>query len=117
MVVAWVPFRATSWPQAREVLEGMAGLNGLALQALPEPSALAVGWAWIGALLLIAWLAPNTQEIMAEHLPQMRGRVARAAPRLLRWRPSPVHAVACALAAIVALGHLANVSEFLYFQF
>jgi D-alanyl-lipoteichoic acid acyltransferase DltB (MBOAT superfamily) len=119
VVVAWVPFRATSWVQAREVLEGMAGLNGLALAALPDPSSLAIGWAWILALLAIAWFAPNTQEIMADFLPQMRGRWAHPglAGRVLRWRPSPAFAAACAVAAIVALGHLANVSEFLYFQF
>jgi D-alanyl-lipoteichoic acid acyltransferase DltB (MBOAT superfamily) len=119
VVVAWVPFRATSWGQAREVLEGLAGLNGLALTALPDLQALVTGWAWILALLAIAWLAPNTQEIMADHLPQMRGRHPHPAlaRRLLRWRPSPLPAAVCALAAIAALGHLANVSEFLYFQF
>ena len=117
VVVAWVPFRATSWEQAREVLEGMAGLNGLGLAALPDLSELAVGWAWIGALLAIAWFLPNTQEIMADYMPQVRGRRTGLARRLLSWRPSPIHAAACAVAAIVALGHLANVSEFLYFQF
>lgn len=117
VVVAWVPFRATSWDQAREILEGMAGLNGLALAALPNLPELATAWGWVLAALAIAWLAPNTQEIMADHLPQMRGRAAALAPRLLRWRLSPGFAVACAVAAIVALGHLANVSEFLYFQF
>jgi D-alanyl-lipoteichoic acid acyltransferase DltB (MBOAT superfamily) len=117
VVVAWVPFRATSWDQAREILEGMAGLNGLALAALSGLPELATAWAWILGVLAIAWLAPNTQEIMADHLPQMRGRAAALAPRLLRWRLSPGFAVACAVAAIVALGHLANVSEFLYFQF
>ena len=118
VVVAWVPFRAGSWAQAREVLEGMAGLNGLSPWALPDPASLAVGWAWIAALLAVAWLAPNTQEIMAAYLPQMRGRQPHPGlPAFPRWRPSPAFAAACALTAIVALGHLANVSEFLYFQF
>lgn len=117
VVVAWVPFRAASWDEAQAVLAGMAGLNGLGLLALPDPSALAAGWAWIAALLAIAWFLPNTQEIMADHLPQVRGQVAGLARGVLRWRPTPLHAAICAAAATVALGHLANVSEFLYFQF
>ncbi len=117
VVVAWVPFRAASWSQAREVLEGMAGLNGLGLAALPGTTAQALGWAWIGLLAAVAWLAPNTQEIMRHYLPQMRARPVAALPRAFAWRPSPAFAAACAAAAVVALGHLANVSEFLYFQF
>ncbi|MFO1072715.1 MAG: MBOAT family protein [Geminicoccaceae bacterium] len=119
VVVAWVPFRAASWTQAREVLEGMAGRNGLSLLAFADLPSLAVAWAWVLALLAFCWLLPNTQEIMAEHLPQMRGSPAQSGPmqHLLRWRPSPAFATALALLAIAALGHLANVSEFLYFQF
>ena len=119
VVIAWVPFRATSWAQAREVLEGMAGLNGLSLMALPDLGSLATAWAWVLALLAFCWLLPNTQEIMAEHLPQMREHRAHAGlgRRLLHWRPTPAFATVLALAAIAALGHLANVSEFLYFQF
>jgi alginate O-acetyltransferase complex protein AlgI len=115
VVVAWVPFRAASFAQAHGVLAGMAGLNGTALGTLPEGPSLPLAWLWIAGLLALAWFAPNAQEIMARHLPQMRR--ATAARGLLLWRPTAWHAALLGLAAVVALGHLANVSEFLYFQF
>jgi D-alanyl-lipoteichoic acid acyltransferase DltB (MBOAT superfamily) len=120
VVVAWVPFRAESFAEAQGILAGMAGLNGTTLGALPEELSLPLAWLWIAGLLALAWLAPNTQEIMARHLPQMRratGAGATAARGLLLWRPTAWHAALLGIAAVIALGHLANVSEFLYFQF
>jgi hypothetical protein len=43
------------------------------------------------------------------------GRAAARGPLL--WRPTARHALASPAAAVVALGQLANVSEFLHFQF
>jgi len=55
---------------------------------------------------------------MARHLPQMRRAAAATAARgPFLWRPTAWHAALLGLAAVVALGHLANLSEFLYFQF
>jgi alginate O-acetyltransferase complex protein AlgI len=115
VVVAWAPFRAAGLAEAWGVLAGMAGLNGAGLGTLPEGLPLPLAWLWVAGLLALVWLAPNTQEIMARHLPQMRR--ATAARGLLLWRPTAWHAALLGLAAVVALGHLANVSEFLYFQF
>ena len=86
VVVAWVPFRAATLAQAGDVLAGMAGLNGVAMPLPLDEGSVGLAWAWILALLAVAWLAPNTQEIMARHLPQMRGarerrRLAELAPR------------------------------------
>jgi D-alanyl-lipoteichoic acid acyltransferase DltB (MBOAT superfamily) len=114
VVGAWVPFRAASLAEARSILAGMAGLHGAGLGALP--GGLPHAWLWIAGLLALAWLAPNTQEIMARHLPQMR-EAAAAGRGLLLWQLTPWHAALLGLAAVVALGHLAHVSEFLYFQF
>ena len=115
VVTAWVPFRASSLAQAGHVLAGMVGLNGLALPKPLEAGTLVLAWCWIAGLLAVAWLAPNTQEIMARHLPQMRRAVG--AQGVLRWRLEPWYAAVAALAAVVALGQLGQVSEFLYFQF
>jgi hypothetical protein len=52
----------------------------------------------------------------SRHLPQVP-QLSTARHPLLLWRPTAWHALAFAAAAVVALGHLANVSEFLYFQF
>ena len=53
---------------------------------------------------------------MARHLPQMP-RLSTVCHPLLRWRPTAWHALAFAVAAVIALDHLGQVSEFLYFQF
>ena len=115
VVVAWVPFRAVTLAQAGDVLAGMAGLNGVSMPLPLDEGSVGLAWAWILALLAITWLAPNTQEIMARHLPQMRDAASVAGS--LSWRLEPRYAALAALAAIIALGHLGNVSEFLYFQF
>jgi D-alanyl-lipoteichoic acid acyltransferase DltB (MBOAT superfamily) len=116
VVAAWVPFRAASFAQAHGILAGMAGLNGAAPGTLPEVLSLPLAWLWIAGLLALAWFAPNTQEIMARHLPQMP-QLTTVRHSLLLWRPTAWHALAFAVAAVIALGHLAHVSEFLYFQF
>ena len=116
VVVAWVPFRAANWAQAREVLEGMAGLNGADLMALPDPSALALAWAGSRC----SPPSPGWRPTRSRSWPTICRRCAvppLSLPRGFAWRPSPAFAAACAVAAVVALGHLANVSEFLYFQF
>ncbi|MCP5153190.1 MAG: MBOAT family protein [Ectothiorhodospiraceae bacterium] len=140
VVVGWVFFRASSFDGALAMLEGMAGLNGV---SLPEAIALRVGpfsqllaelgvrfhsgggqvfletWAWVGGLLLIALLAPNSQEIAGIHGKRKQEDEA-AVPWLTartRFVRHPSWAIATGL--LLAAGTLAlpQVSEFLYFQF
>ena len=115
VTVAWVPFKADTLSQAGMVLVGMAGRNGLAMPPPLDEGSVALAWTWILPLLSAVWLAPNTQEIMARHLPQMQGLAG--AGGWLSWRPATSYAVVAAVVAVLALGHLSNVSEFLYFQF
>ena len=139
VVVAWVFFRAPTFAGAAAMLEGMAGLNGVelpsavrhaapALAAGLEPlgvrftggggAAFLATWAWVAALLAIALLAPNSQQILRRARPVI-GSDDVAAPRApaLAWSRSP--AWACATGLVLAIGILAltEVSEFLYFQF
>lgn len=134
VVVAWVFFAAPSLGSALAVLGGMAGLNGFAqpetalllATALRGPGALAgaiggmatLSWAislgMLGLALLIIALAPNSQQIVD-------GRAAeidepRRWPRL-RFRPRLVSACATAGAFLLALALMADVKEFVYFQF
>ncbi|MCB2102946.1 MAG: MBOAT family protein [Rhodobacterales bacterium] len=85
VVIAWVFFRAEDWGAARNVLTGLAGLNGL---VLPVGWESALGWlagllgdgavvfspapgfqpqvlVWLGGILALVFLAPNSQEILA----------------------------------------------------
>ncbi|HYV62597.1 MAG TPA: hypothetical protein VE958_07975, partial [Bryobacteraceae bacterium] len=62
----------------------------------------------------LAWLAPNTQQIMAA----FKSVLEDVAPsRLLRWQPNIYWFGAVALGFGYALAQMGGVSEFLYFQF
>ena len=139
VLVGWVFFAAPSLAAALTVLAGMAGANGFgprppvigalvdaalgrtevdllatgpegALALLGTVGALAalVG----GAFLVLA--APNSQEIVdgrAERIDEPRRW------RRIRFRPSPAMAVGAAAAFLFALTLMADVKEFVYFQF
>ncbi len=139
VVVGWVFFRASDTDSAMVILQGMSGANGLlipgnwpgawylyaGLQKLGISAELGaplsqfdpdgVSPFWIIALLAIAWWMPNTQELMARHAPALE--TVAAAPRRPLWKPSPGWAVVIGALTAVAMLHLTQVSEFLYFQF
>ena len=72
---------------------------------------------WIAALLGIAWLAPNSNEIM------LRAQAYLFPPKLelrqtaLSWGLTGTWAVGTALMLVTALSSMSRISEFLYFQF
>lgn len=140
VVVAWVFFRASSFDAAIGMLEAMAGTNGV---SLPEAFAPAIGglhgplealgvkftlggggqfastYGWAIALSLVAFLAPNTQEIMRRWRPALDDvpvTEGRAAARLA-WNPSVRWAALMSLVALAGILSLSHPSEFLYFQF
>jgi alginate O-acetyltransferase complex protein AlgI len=107
VVVAWVFFRADSIASALVILARMV-----------DPSHIVLGRSEIGNITLIlicaalAWLAPNTQRIMAyDHEKRSVGSIC------LIGRLRSVFL--CAMAAIFALGVLGiqQHSEFIYFRF
>jgi D-alanyl-lipoteichoic acid acyltransferase DltB (MBOAT superfamily) len=137
VVAGWVVFRADSVESAAAILRAMAGLNGLVVPdawlarwggfgqwlaahgvVFGATPALArtgvVHWIWI--LLIVVWLAPNTQQIMAASRPAL-GVPADSAAARWPWRASAAYAVATAAMALVVLVNLHRHSEFLYFQF
>jgi len=106
VMLAWVPFRAETLNGALNVWAGLAGLSGADPgSVLSRPFTLP-----LGAGLLVAFLAPNSQQI-ARHLFADR----RVAPHsnLLR----PVGALAAGTAACAGMLINNRVAEFLYFQF
>jgi D-alanyl-lipoteichoic acid acyltransferase DltB (MBOAT superfamily) len=144
VVVAWVFFRATSFTAAVGMLQSMFLKHGISLPehlaarfagapalAAPllrfdglSPNALLDPMSairWIVVLALIAWFAPNTQELMVRYRPvlgQMRERTA-AWNRWMVWRPSYGWGIVIALLSAAALANLwiGDNAEFLYFQF
>ncbi len=107
VVVGWVFFRADSISSALLVLSRMA-----------DPRNVVFGHGEISHLILIAlyasiaWLAPNTQQIMGyDH----RNRVVGADPATWLRRPGFLYAAAATLAFGI-LG-ISQHSEFIYFRF
>jgi len=125
--LAWVLFRAESFPVAGRMLASMAGMNGLSVTGqLLEAANLDTLKAgqWVLAMIVICGWAPNTQQLLARYRPALgyaarQGRIAfdgSSEPRI-RWRPTPAAALAVAIVAIVTIVSLTKVSEFIYWQF
>jgi D-alanyl-lipoteichoic acid acyltransferase DltB (MBOAT superfamily) len=140
VIVGWVVFRAESLDAARQMLRGMAGLNGIvisphiaamlgehaflldALGVTVGPSPLFGGVpqaAWIAVLMAVVLLAPNSQQLMGYVAPNREETPSAASPAEIwpRWSLSQGWAVAAAVAFLYTLTQMSNVSEFLYFQF
>ena len=134
VVIAWVPFRATSFDAAIIMLEGMAGVNGISLPLSME-SRLGetvgdmvrfLGFTpvtglnvkeiiiWLALGLSIIWWLPNTQQWMVNFNPAWDIVIDRTryAGRLTR-----THAILTGVILAISLLSLNRVSEFLYFQF
>ena len=138
-VFAWVYFRAPDLPTANRIVAGMLGYAGAALpeailaRAGPLKSvieAIGIGgylgggasflatWAWVTVAAMIAFFAPNTQEIMGRFDPALP-EAGRAAVQTTRWAWQPGRGQAIAAGCLFAAGvlALARPTEFLYFQF
>jgi hypothetical protein len=136
VVVGWVFFRASNLDAAVQMLESMFAFRGahvspfyasviadspfgrwLELGLLhPRPELLLL--ATLAIPTIIAFVAPNTQEIMGHYYWRPRHTaypVETGRPAL--WAPRRTWAALVALAATWACLGLTQVSEFLYFQF
>ncbi|MES2116728.1 MAG: MBOAT family protein [Pseudomonadota bacterium] len=137
VMLAWVLFRAPDLATAGELYRALAGAAGLSLphgwgaaghclaQAGLHPSFEGLRWIDFGGLgpptlvlaLLLAFFAPNTQEIFFQYEPAIE-RIFHGADRpMLVWRPSKVWGVAFLALFLGCLFSINKVSEFLYFQF
>ncbi|CAH1073954.1 MBOAT family O-acyltransferase [Candidatus Nitrotoga sp. 1052] len=138
VVIGWVFFRAKNFDAALSILSGMAGLNGailpgswyglfhwrlvelmgsLGIHFGPLPAIdgkvdMMIGW--IVALWALAWLAPNTQQIMANFKPALENVTPT---KWLRWQPDKLWLTTIGMCLLYAVTEMGKVSEFLYFQF
>ncbi len=110
VVIGWVFFKAASLHAAMCMLRGM-----FSVPTLPDAglSAMASPFAWIAALLAIVWFAPTSQSFLAQHGPALHDVPGSR----LKWHASAPWALAIALLFTVAILHLSQISEFIYFQF
>jgi len=133
VTVAWTFFRASSLDAALRMLAAMSGSNGwvlptewkAALDATLGTAASGLRFedltafaglrqvGWIGALLVLTWFSPNSQEIMSA-LGRMRP-LNVGIRATLGWSAFGALAVSVMLLAIVSASR--GTSEFIYFNF
>ncbi len=147
VVIGWVFFRATSFSSAIAILEGMLGMNGVALPnnivarlgvfgellgAIGITTYLGGGskfvgtYLWILTLFPIVLIMPNTQEFMRKFEPALKVYESNDAHSIqpfsrwincISWQPGVFFAGCVSIVCALGILALTNISEFLYFQF
>ncbi|MGK5052353.1 MBOAT family O-acyltransferase [Janthinobacterium sp. RB2P8] len=137
VMLAWIFFRAPDVATAWDIAGALVGANGVSLPrglASHAPSLAQWGWQpafdgirWIelagpglpvllGAMLL-AFKAPNTQEIFFLYEPAIERIFQPAGRWSFSWRPTRRWSVGFAALFIACIFGMNRVTEFLYFQF
>ncbi|NEP78081.1 MAG: MBOAT family protein [Okeania sp. SIO3B3] len=138
VVIAWIFFRAANMNTAFLILEGMSGFNGIILpMPLQKYLSFLSNWGikfegtgtfgfavsdaliWIFSLLLIVWLIPNTQQWMENYEPALNYQATKTLKlwQKVRWQPSNIWVVISTVITLVAIFHISQDNEFIYFQF
>jgi len=147
VVVGWVFFRATSLDSAVDILIGMSGANGFAIPnaisvrlgifgdfitMLGVTTFLGGGesflnnWLWILIILPTCLILPNTQDLFVNNIGSLSNNnhltahtfwPLHALCKKTQWKLSNSWAWLISFAFILGILSLAQVSEFLYFQF
>jgi len=134
VVIAWVPFRATSLDATFAIWNGMVGLNGLSLpETLSGRLAAFAGTArfggafpglpiitgevllWLPLGLAIIWALPNTQQWLANYAPAWDYVKYKAS--VLSWKPTRAFGLLIGFAFAASVLSFTKNSPFLYFQF
>jgi len=130
VVVGWVFFRATNFSAALNMLKAMSGFYGIGMPTSlrhilrgtgPDSGSVDNSLGLIVAcfLLLIAWLAPNTQELTGYVGPDGaygHGKTPSTTSAIY-WEPSLRWGFALGILLALGIMSLSHISEFLYFQF
>jgi len=127
VITGLVFFRAADVPTALGILASMVGLTAAGIYpvemiaALPVDVDTAMAQLWIVALAGIALFLPNAQQIMRNHWissdPEPAADAEPAMPSWMKWRLTPLWAIAGAIVLAVAVGSLSGETAFLYYQF
>lgn len=106
VMIAWVPFRATSIEAVKNIWFGMAGMNGTGGDSTT------LFWYIIG--LVIIWALPNTQEWLGKYSTAVD---SEQVDLMLQWNPTKGYAIIVGLIFAVSVVYFKKNSQFLYFQF
>ena len=117
VVFGWVFFRATTLSGRLRIVAGMVGLNPSEPIALGTgDTTLTIAAIWCVALAAIAFLMPNTEELVRHYLPAI-AKPARERPSALSFAPTFHWAAAVAVVLAAGLIGLPAPTSFLYFNF
>lgn len=130
VMVAWVFFRAETFPGALNIIEGMAGLTAYSDEKVWRDVLFNSKLFWIQAIILTATVvwAPNSMEIVRNYRPVINAKryihktfgLSSEFRKMLVWKPSPVWSVAMFTVGMVSLAQiyrLGELTEFIYFNF
>nr|WP_233410699.1 MBOAT family O-acyltransferase [Rugamonas sp. CCM 8940] len=137
VMLAWVVFRAPDLHTAGNILAALVGGNGVGLPhglagLAPvlahlglQPAFDGIRWIDFGALgvptlafaALLAFLAPNTQEIFFQYEPAIERIFHRVRWPAIAWQPGAVWSLGMTALFVYCLFSMNKVTEFLYFQF
>jgi alginate O-acetyltransferase complex protein AlgI len=124
VVLAWIFFRAETFPAALNLLTSLTGVHGFATNL--SRVHMSTGWLMVLPLLLVVWFLPNTNQILSrfqptlEYVPRDGTRPPPLEPTWAeRWLWQPRRSWVCAVAAlaVAAVLGLSRISEFIYWQF
>ncbi|WP_036476582.1 MBOAT family protein [Myxosarcina sp. GI1] len=145
-VVSLVFFRAESLNSARIILQSMFSFNKISLPTvfsnelgflsdfgitfnglMPHIQTRSIDIiSWIGFLLLIVWLAPNTQYLLKDYHPALDSYVFRISLNWrnkvwhklkLKWQLNQKWAIVTAIMMLICILRMTQEQEFIYFQF
>jgi len=122
VVASMVLFRSTNMTSMSAILRGMAGLHGLkGLSGMAPEVSLSSMLFWIFAAAFIAFLCPDTLQVLGRYEPALGWKPApserQAWVTRIAWSPSLAWAVVVSIIATIGILHLGGQSEFLYWQF
>ncbi|MCC7641857.1 MULTISPECIES: MBOAT family protein [unclassified Janthinobacterium] len=137
VMLAWVFFRAPDVATAWDITGALVGANGVSLpRGLASQASSLAQWGmhpafdgirWIElagpglpvllAAMLLAFKAPNTQEIFFLYEPAIERIFQPAGRWVFSWRPTSRWSVGLAALFVACIFGMNRVTEFLYFQF
>ena len=113
VVAGWALFRATTLDGAVTVLSGMVGLTHGVVTDAPVTD-VATGWALVATALAIAFLCPNSQQLIDREQFKPDNEIPGVP---LHFARSSWTAAGYGLLLFASLASMSDVTEFLYFQF
>jgi len=122
VIVGWVFFRSPTIGVALQMIASMIGMHGLGPWNIAVESSTVTDFIlvllWIVPLSAVALFAPNSQELASRILVHPGYFAVGNQNNVGVWRlPHPLYAVALGVITTVALIHISQPTQFLYFNF